>query len=366
MTYSRSPAACEGFGVSCELADATDAPGAEVVQRPELRSLDLDAGRPPRSGVPNPANHLFSDRASIDFHARIGPSVEITLYMAAKSLTAQVHTATGKFGRVVVLDLGVEELDPVIQVASVERGLGLPHDLDVLLRHRLLPQPGGFEHLLLRVEVENQPTTLAPVVAGVGPQPAVVRISKGRLQLDDDRRVVLPGFRGFARDGAVAPVAAAEVVSPNKLRLRSRPDLYAEDARVLDVASCQYLGWRPESESWAIRFPSDPANAAAPTISTTASDVPPIAKTRFKTRREGWHVLLRHRLLPQPGGFEGFGFAGVHAERRSLAVAHRYEVCKSGPRWRVRWPGAQRGNEHCEDSPAQEAPRSAWLEVHLP
>jgi hypothetical protein len=56
--------------------------------------------------------------------------------MAAKSLTAQVHTAIGKIGRVVVLDLGVEKLDPVIQVASVERGIGLPHDLDVLLRHR--------------------------------------------------------------------------------------------------------------------------------------------------------------------------------------------------------------------------------------
>ena len=32
-----------------------------------------------------------------------------------------------------------------IQPAAVVRRERAPHDLDVLLRHRLLPQPGGFE-----------------------------------------------------------------------------------------------------------------------------------------------------------------------------------------------------------------------------
>ena len=56
MTASRllrQPSGFEGLGVSCELADATDAPGAEVVERPDLGGLHLDAGRPPGSGVPN-------------------------------------------------------------------------------------------------------------------------------------------------------------------------------------------------------------------------------------------------------------------------------------------------------------------------
>src|SRR6476646_3180531 len=139
------PGGFEGVGVSCELADATDAPGAEVVERPDLGSLDLDAGRPPCSGVPNSANHLFSDRARVDFHPRIGPTVEITLYMAAKTLTAQVHTAIGKFGRVVVLEGRGEVGHCALRVTPVVSLVPPPQHLHVLLRHLLLPEPQGFE-----------------------------------------------------------------------------------------------------------------------------------------------------------------------------------------------------------------------------
>ena len=48
------------------------------------------------------------------------------------------------------------------------------------------------------------------------------------------------------------------------------------------------------------------------------------------------HVLLRHRLLRQAGGFEGFVAVHVLDQLRCLAVAHRVEVrpvpCRSGCR----------------------------------
>ena len=44
-------------------------------------------------------------------------------------------------------DLWAEETRPGIQVAPIESIDQFPHDLDVLLRHRLLRQPGGFEGL---------------------------------------------------------------------------------------------------------------------------------------------------------------------------------------------------------------------------
>jgi len=49
----------------------------------------------------------------------------------------------------------VQPLKPGWGVSAGERGETTPHDLHVLLRHRLLRQPGGFEGLsLLLVERE--------------------------------------------------------------------------------------------------------------------------------------------------------------------------------------------------------------------
>src|SRR5215204_5590566 len=56
--------------------------------------------------------------------------------------------------------VGVVQLTKGIHVARVPRLEGGPHDLDVLLRHRLLPQPGGFEGFGLTAAVAppNDPT----------------------------------------------------------------------------------------------------------------------------------------------------------------------------------------------------------------
>jgi hypothetical protein len=103
---------------------------------------------------------------------------------------------------------------------------------------------------------------------------------EGRLHLDDYRRVVLAGFRSLPGDGAVAPTAAGHVVTPVDFGLGSGTDLYPQDAWVLDLGDCRYLGMAPGVRACAIRFPSELANAAAPIISTTASEIPTIVKAR--------------------------------------------------------------------------------------
>jgi len=104
-------------------------------------------------------------------------------------------------------------------------------------------------------------------------------------------------------DGAVAPTAAGHVVTPIKLRLRSRPDLYAEDVRVLDVGDCRYSADRQGS----------------------ARELP---------------VLLRHRLLRKPSGFEGL--SGVREalpvddlrRRRARPTTGDERSVELAPRWK--------------------------------
>src|SRR6266545_1290664 len=54
-------------------------------------------------------------------------------------------TATVAGGGLMQLCVGMEMGDGALAVAVIEGLVHRPHDLDVLLRHRLLPQPGGFE-----------------------------------------------------------------------------------------------------------------------------------------------------------------------------------------------------------------------------
>jgi hypothetical protein len=64
-------------------------------------------------------------------------------FVAAIGLPALVQS--GVFGP--DLDLRVRVLDPIVDVAPIPALKGLADDIDVLLRHRLLPQPGGLESL---------------------------------------------------------------------------------------------------------------------------------------------------------------------------------------------------------------------------
>jgi hypothetical protein len=57
--------------------------------------------------------------------------------------------ATGEPWRVVELDLGIAAREVAIHVALVEGRVKGEDRVDVLLRHRLLPQPSGFEGVVL-------------------------------------------------------------------------------------------------------------------------------------------------------------------------------------------------------------------------
>jgi hypothetical protein len=54
-------------------------------------------------------------------------------------------------------------------------------------------------------------------------------------------------------------------------------------------------------------------------------DVSPVG--RLNRAFERLHVLLRHRLLPQPGGFEGFVFAHVSLTAQNLPSSEREDRC---------------------------------------
>ena len=45
----------------------------------------------------------------------------------------------------VPLDIRVEDLENGLEIPTIEGRIGSPHDFDLLLRHRLLRQPGGLE-----------------------------------------------------------------------------------------------------------------------------------------------------------------------------------------------------------------------------
>ena len=50
-----------------------------------------------------------------------------------------------QLGQITNLEARKAKSEESIHVIAVQGLVHLPHDLDVLLRHRLLPQPGGFD-----------------------------------------------------------------------------------------------------------------------------------------------------------------------------------------------------------------------------
>src|SRR4051795_2370185 len=68
--------------------------------------------------------------------------------------------------------------------------------------------------------------------------------------------------------------------------------------------------------------------------------------------------------LLEPHGFEGSGFAAVHPDRRSLAVAPRSQVCKGHRRVHVAGACAKPETRDSEDSAVRKLVDPFWLELH--
>jgi hypothetical protein len=201
--------------------------------------------------------------------------------MAAKSLTAPVHTATRKIGCVVVLDLGVEKLDPVIQVASVERGIGLPHDLDVLLRHRLLRKPCGLKGG--GMSLKRLPAGDLAVAKPI--HPSTFALVNGLTGLDPSK------FQSTKPDHDVS--LANEAVGDD-----ARPDVL-----VVFFVPLPHLSMA--NQAWSARGLHLNGGVEQ---GEKFVDVARVVE-KFDPPASSFNVLLRHRprsisLLPQPGGFE--------------------------------------------------------------
>src|SRR5215218_1707548 len=180
-------------------------------------------------------------------------------------------------------DVLVVKVEEAARIAGAEDP---PHDLHVLLRHRLLREPGGFEGLLAVVEQLH----LSDLAVGERPDRHVRRLYRrtagaSNLALATDRQNLAARLCqlidleiDLAEDGdRVAPEPPHTFVSPVD---GLHP--HGCSARVRDIPH-DVLGVDLEGRH-----------------AVTPGD-------RVVDSADDLDVLLRHRLLPQPGGVEGLG-----------------------------------------------------------
>ena len=107
------------------------------------------AGASLQLGASQPHNRVLQIAKLAFLDAKHLPSLPSRSESAGDVVTASVHGAfDGGRTRGLPFDLGIESLGHGCQVPPVEGFNDLPHDLHVLLRHRLLRKPGGFEGFL--------------------------------------------------------------------------------------------------------------------------------------------------------------------------------------------------------------------------
>ncbi len=149
-----------------------------------------------------------------------------------------------------------------------------PERIDVLLRHRLLPQPGGFEGLLA-VEVLVDPRNL------LAPKREYHRVGRG-FQVDTSR--VSAARQPYERNYEIAPRIEDAIKFPAQVRKRLGP---RRQPRANIVVSAVYGVLRVDSAG-TIRYPG----AGSPSGNAGWSGRP------FAEPPHQLDVLLRHRLLP--------------------------------------------------------------------
>src|SRR5215216_584094 len=231
-----------------------------------------------------------------------------------------------------------------------------PHDLDVLLRHRLLPQPGGFEGFLAVVEVllaDDPPRTkgeereqrtadvdtAAPATRGYlpaheQPVPRVDHLLKPNVRIP-----------GIVHRQPHLPIALVTAIHALQIRDCPAPALGPPD---LDGRVVSAEG---EVEVPAIRGGPSPADQAREEGPPDAGARPQMHdrgdEARDQRRKADIEALIegaaapgctrgpewgahdlaaRHHLLPQPGGFEGgfpFGERAPLANLPFLEQVHR-------------------------------------------
>src|SRR5262245_53011423 len=277
----REPGDFEGFGLVVEVVEPSELALAECPHHAVAPLDAYTATGPNRPDTKQRHDPIPRVDQTLDLHFVALPSHSKVREPVGDSIHASIRIP-GVWD-VVIEELGIS-VDPLPDwLAGLAKALvRLPDDFHVLLRHRLLRQPGGFEGLGLFGEA-----------------------------IDSHDEAVSKGVesRKLALDLDSFPTPKA-------------PEIDGENPAILSLDPLQRLRGRglpaPDSDPDEL-FPSLMAEKFQVVIRTLDTGIDfdgrvqvpqgAIEVTIVKGLGEGpqdLHVLLRHRLLQQPGCFEGF------------------------------------------------------------
>src|SRR6185295_7691735 len=184
----REPGGFEGLGFRPVLGDSQNPAFSEGAHK-RGPLLDLDAAGPPEPTL----NERDDDAIVASVHEISGPPVVVREHLlpAVESGNSLLPTAIHPALRSVrdsVLELRVEVLGKGLGIIRIPGLECTAHDLDVLLRHRLLRESGGFEGFLgSRVEIRS------------GDQSLLDRVDEAVVHLDP--RAAAVGLTALVKGG---------------------------------------------------------------------------------------------------------------------------------------------------------------------
>src|SRR5215211_9431906 len=175
-----------------------------VPKRPHVRDprLDLGAARLPSRAGPDEREHLV---AGIDQLLRLPrrkftPRLTGFIEEGGEDLGVEIADdgRVDEPAREVDHEVGREEVQQMI-VAARNQGVEAPDDLDVLLRHRLLPRPGGFERFLpLLIHANAGDGAIAQCPDQSDPSRCLVPVANANVS-GLGNHYLLPGFDELVR-----------------------------------------------------------------------------------------------------------------------------------------------------------------------
>ena len=204
-------------------------------------------------------------------------------------ITAKQRLRSGEDRREFEVRIG--QLEHCLEVSTVVGGVPSAHDLHVLLRHRLLREAHGFKGFIqLQLVVIDHLCDLAP------PQGADQGVASGKL---DAASLALAEHQEHGDCPVLAHGPNLDPVDPP-----TAPGVAPDPEPLADpVVSSMDRGVK-----------ADVAIVYHDVGVQLREDSPPLVVPAIESIDQpfhDFHVLLRHRLLRQPHGFEGFGVVPV-------------------------------------------------------
>src|SRR6185295_10512350 len=321
------PGGFEGLLTVEENSDALDLAVGKVIDVPG-GVLDGNATGSPGTGNGHEAQDaIWADRLqTLDGDLEVGASVDDVGEEAPDPVGAVIR-ATDISHRGHKADVLSAARQIAVDIPLIDRRNGPPDDLHVLLRHRLLRQRGGFEgflKLLVEADPHDQPVAdrAQPDAASLHfdsvPAPQAVR---------ERHHHMLPGI-----DELVGLI-------PSGLPVLS--ELLGQPPELGEVVGTPVDADRPrqvELEIWRKVFERNVKVATVERLIASTHDL---------------HVLLRHRLLRKPGGFEGLLVIEESPNRNRLAIPDLGHEGQGRLGLGAAFPAARAGAADCDESVSQ-------------